>query len=85
MDETNVGGTKRRYSYDYGDRGNFIHDIDGTRKQLALVDVHRNDWNPSDNTSSRNHEWEYKVKIAAISAGLFFSGIIFSVIQVIGK
>lgn len=85
MDETYVGASQGRHSNGYGDRRNFVHDINGTRKQLALVDVHRNDRNSSDITSSRNHEWEYKIRVAALSAGLFLAGITYSVIEILGK
>lgn len=85
MDDSFVGTRQGRHSNSNGDRWNFVHDINGTREQLAIDHVYRNDRNPSSNTHSRTAEWEYKVRAAALSGGVFIAGVIFSVIEIVGR
>lgn len=83
MDETYVGSSQRRTSHDSGGRGNLIHDGYGTREYTTVSGIHRNDGNPGGIASTRCVDKEYRLRAIALSAGLFFSGIVFTVIQII--
>lgn len=85
MDDSYVGASQGRYSHGNGDRRNFVHDTVGTREHIAFAHVHGNDRNSSGITHSRSAHWEYRVKAAALSGGVFLSGIVYTVISIVGK
>lgn len=85
MNDSYVGAGQGRNSYGNGDSRNFVHDIDGAREQLAFAHVHGNDGNSGSDTPSRSAEWEYKIRVAALSGGVFLAGCVYSVIRILGK
>lgn len=83
VNETKLGTIQGRISDDSGGRRNLLHDGNQSRGYATVSSVYRNDGATGTNSSSRYVDQEYRIRIFAYSAGLFLSGIIFSVIQIV--
>lgn len=85
MNETNVGATEGRYSHSHGGGWDFLHDDYRTREHATVSGLHRNDGTTGRIASPRIVDQGYRLKAAALSGGLCISGIVYTVIQFVGK
>lgn len=83
MDETKLGTTQRRIPDYSGGSRNFVHDSNRTREYAAVSSVYWNDGDSSNVSSPRCVDKDYRIRVIAYSTGLFLSGILFTVIQLV--